>query len=105
MTNCFERLESRQLMSAAIQNSVLTITGTAGNDKISIDRQNGQIVVNDNGRTRRFSVNTVNRIVINALGGNDTVTGTNNVNRPMEINGGNDNDTLKGGGADDRIFG
>ena len=51
-----EGLENRQLLSATLVNGVLTVTGTAGADRIELERKGfSQLRVRENGRDRFFS--------------------------------------------------
>src|SRR4051812_40782258 len=66
-----EGLEQRQLMSATLLNSILTITGTNNNDALTLDTSGSQVVVNDNGVVRSFS--SVRQVLVDTLSGGDTV--------------------------------
>jgi hypothetical protein len=53
---CAEVLESRALFSAVLANGELTVTGTAGNDAITVANQPGAgIVVTVNGQSQTFA--------------------------------------------------
>ncbi|WP_169981063.1 calcium-binding protein [Tautonia rosea] len=107
-----DRLEGRQLMTAGISdlvNGIVTITGTEQADVIRIDYLGNDFVsmtLASNGQTlfnRYFPWQSVNRVVVNGLGGNDQIT--NNSILPSELNGGSGNDTLIGGWMNDVLSG
>ena len=107
----FESLESRLLLSTSwISHGTLTISGTPGNDLISVSLRPRQISVRVHaGKTavrpyRSFRRAMVRRIVINARAGNDYVQLT-NVSLPAFIFGGPGNDTLVGGSGPDTFLG
>lgn len=109
----FEALESRQLMSAtaSLLNGVLTVTGSAGSDNIrvattlSLFGGASYTSVYDNGvRVAIFDANTVSRVVMNGLAGNDLLHARAS-RRNTTINGGADNDTLLGGIGNDLLDG
>ncbi|MDB5297886.1 MAG: Alkaline phosphatase [Phycisphaerales bacterium] len=103
----FEPLEGRRLMSVSLNPAthVLTATGTAGSDEIVVSLKNGKIRVSDNGTTHDYAPAQVNRIVINGLGGNDSLRGSDAVTKPMTINGGDGVDFVRGGGGNDALNG
>jgi Ca2+-binding RTX toxin-like protein len=101
----FEPLERRRLMSASIVNGVLTVTGTELNDSVSISQDNARVRVNEGGRVTAFALGRVKRIVVHALGGNDTVLGRTNLTKPLVVHGGAGNDTLTGGSGNDSLLG
>src|SRR4051812_31216243 len=84
-----EDLEQRALLSAVLSGGVLTVTGTSGNDVITIwtgrdDAGNAQLIVTEavrpaKGATRvaptvtRFAAASVTSVVVNAGDGNDSV--------------------------------
>src|SRR5690242_16338819 len=64
-----EPLESRHLLSAPLVNATLTggtltVTGTAGNDKITLTEGSGEILVTIGKDSRPFTTHTVRRIVV-----------------------------------------
>jgi len=102
-----ETLENRQLFAVSFNpiSGVLTATGTAGND---------QAVVSDGGLTVKVSLNGANavlpkwqvkKIVLNGLGGNDSLRSVDTIKIPHQINGGSGNDFCRGGGGKDVISG
>ncbi|MCA8989763.1 MAG: hypothetical protein KDA78_19095, partial [Planctomycetaceae bacterium] len=112
---CAEHLEHRQLMSAtsfliaSLQNGELKITGTSEDDILDISQDvngNIQIAGSDIRNTDGGWLTTaeeVQHILIDALGGNDTIR--NNTNIPMVANGGDGNDNITGGTGQDTIYG
>lgn len=110
----FDTLESRRLMSASVANGVLTITGTTGNDTILVRQQDAQTIrLEDNGVVSQFADSAVNSIVINGLGGNDSLRARNFTSggttlrllEPVTINGGVGNDTIEGADGNDVLIG
>src|SRR4051812_15356214 len=72
-----ESLETRRMLavSASVSNGTLNITGTSGNDTITVNKKsNGKVAVNGNGNFSGFT-----KISINAGNGNDNITINNNV--------------------------
>ncbi len=71
-----EVIERRVLMSAVLANGVLTVTGTAGADSISVIAEGSSQQVVDvtlNGATQTFTA-PVSQVIVNAGEGNDTVS-------------------------------
>jgi Ca2+-binding RTX toxin-like protein len=129
-----EDLEQRALLSAVLSGGVLTVTGTSGNDVITVrtgkdDAGNAQVIVTEGVRpTRhakrvaptvtRFAAADVKSVVVDAGDGNDSVALIGRRKTPFAvnatINGGNGddrllagagNDTVNGGAGNDRIEG
>jgi hypothetical protein len=107
-------LEPRLLM-AAVPNTLSTvstplgtelrITGTAGNDSISIARVNGALQVkNSTGWSTSWNGSAAS-IRIDGLGGNDKLAVSSNLYTPVVLRGGAGNDTLIGGSGHDRLYG
>ena len=69
MSAFFEPLETRQLMSATLDNGVLRIVGTDRPDSIVVNKYNGWVHTVVNGEDGYFSPSSVASIVINAMGG------------------------------------
>lgn len=135
----FEQLEARQLLSAVLENGTLTINGTDGADAIhvyplfeplgseTIGSGDGDqliivesyVAVDVNGSVDKFRDRDVLRIIINGLGGDDTINSakamfvTINLSDPSKtitgfpqfIYGGDGNDTITGSGGNDSIDG
>ena len=105
-----EGLEDRRLLSAVLSNGVLTVTGTAGADRIEMERvSSDRLRVRENGRDRTFSYATVQRVVVNALAGDDEIKLEEDddeaVNKPSQLSGGDGNDRIEGGPNVDNISG
>jgi len=126
----FETLENRVLLSAVLSSAgLLTITGTSGDDKISMVRVKATktkpamlivtekvTAVKSDGlgtlatlETTNFTLAAVKSILVNAGNGNDSVSvaggRTYHVAIPSTINGEAGNDSLTGGDANDVING
>ena len=97
-----EALELRRHLDATLVNGTLNVTGTDAADAFTINLVNDQIVF-ENGDESPFDADAVTSIVIDALGGNDTITV--NVNRPTTIRGGAGDDTINGGDGADSVIG
>src|SRR6188768_3436824 len=96
-----ESLEDRRLLSASLLNGVVTVTGTASNDTISISKTDVGLVTKVNGQTKLFKLAAVARAIVNALGGNDSISVASNVYKAVTINGGDGNDAMTGGAGTD----
>jgi Ca2+-binding RTX toxin-like protein len=116
--NIFELqpLEIRRLLTtAAIESgNLLHVVGTSSNDTITINKNSsGRITVS--GVTATFAIGSssgqINKILIEASGGNDNVLVTSNVKTstgagiPVTIAGNAGNDTLTGGPGNDVLSG
>ncbi len=125
--NLIETLEDRTMMSASPAHKImprvaftggalnvieapvgggtqLQITGTAGNDQISVVRTaQGLVVRNGNLFSQTFSGNYTS-ILVHAGAGNDVVTIDASVNTGAILYGDSGNDTLNGGAGNDRFF-
>ena len=93
------------LLAGAVDNGVLTVTGTEGADVIFVSQVGTHILVDVNGTQTQVDAEEVRSIRIEALGGDDTVLV--DVVRPTTILGGAGNDLILGsdGGADEIIGG
>ncbi len=105
-----EVLEQRRLLSATLSGGVLTITGTDGNDSITVRQEDTSIVVDDNITMQTFDVAQVNTLSIDMKAGDDFLrlrskANTRNVTAPATILGGDGNDLLRGGLGSDSIDG
>ncbi len=115
-----ESLERRAMLSVSVAGGVLTVTGTGGNDHISIraatdDAGKAILVVTEDVRGDDAKAvvtrvtEAVTSVVVNAGAGNDGVSLVGKRRTPFnvaaEINGGDGNDRLSGGAAADRING
>jgi Ca2+-binding RTX toxin-like protein len=101
----FEGLEHRRLMSTSLSNGVLTVTGSAANDRIEIDQYNAELYVFENGLLSGIYSSSIQRLVIRANGGNDTIKLWPAVTKGAEIYCGEGNDTAIGAAGGDFIYG
>ena len=102
----FQHLEARRLLSSSLSNGLLTVTGTSGNDTITISVSGSNIKVAQTGSsTKSFSSSSVHKIKVSAEGGNDTVTVSSSITKPCTLDGGSGNDNLTSGGGNDVIDG
>ena len=85
---------------------VLTITGDGANDVINVQQSSTNVFYQANGPGNKgiTPVGLVTAVVVNAGGGNDTVTAP-TVTKPLTIIGGAGDDTLSGSGGADLIYG
>ena len=139
-----ENLEGRRLMSVSalpapasaapgVSGGVLTVTGTEGEDHITVGREGGRVVVTewvvtdatpenvDSAQAMSFGfgkialahrrtvlTQTISRVVVNANGGDDRVAlkrGGLSLDVAGELNGGAGDDRLRGGRGNDTING
>ncbi len=94
------------IASAAMTGNQLTVNGTEGDDTIVLTptKVTGEIEVRiNNVAAGKFLKPT--RLIVNGLGGNDSLTVDSRLTLPAELNGGNGNDTLSGGAGDDILNG
>src|SRR5262245_14281051 len=112
----FEPLESRRLLSITLVNGTLRIVGTSSDDRIDVIKTDNPatiaqfgvaISVRINvGETASFPDDQVQRIEIDARGGNDFVSiERKNDARPATILGGEGNDLLSGSAGTDFLHG
>jgi hypothetical protein len=106
-----ETLEDRRLLSISVLRGALNITGTGGDDVIIVSvatSQKDTFAVSVNGRLNGVEMQGVKRINISGLAGNDMllIDETNGViDVPVNLAGGNGNDTLGGGSGPDLLQG
>src|SRR4051812_2039183 len=105
-----EELESRRLLSISLSNGLLKITGTPGDDSITIRQEGPTLFIDDNVKVRSYAASDVTQLLIDVRGGDDFLrlrkrNNTRNVTAPATILGGTGNDTLRGGLANDSING
>jgi PKD repeat protein len=86
--------------------TALFVGGTTGDDTIRVIQQgtSGNYEVTINGRSKGVFAPT-GRIIIFAQGGNDSVNVPNSLPLPVEMYGGDGNDTMNGGAGADLIVG
>src|SRR5262245_5147595 len=114
----FEAIEPRQMMSVTLVNGVLNITGTNGNDIITVKQYSfsASLSVRWNGHSQSVAATSVQSIVIDATGGAGSVSLASGrasrwsvitapVTTPAKIYGGSGNDTIVGGASNDTIYG
>jgi Ca2+-binding RTX toxin-like protein len=100
-----ENLENRRLMSAVLNNGLLTITGTEGNDRIEVDTAGGTVYVFENNiLSRAFPDVQVTTITVNALGGADYVKMWPSTTQRASINAGAGNDTVYASNSADTVY-
>lgn len=111
----FESLETRRLLTATLENGLLTVTGTNNNNLIVIFRDNDTVKVFE-GRffglpaiITTFPLADVESILVNAGAGHDTVKVGGFFGGPLAIpstlNGGDGNDVLSSSAGDDVLNG
>lgn len=89
-----------------LNNGILTITSDNAGDVINVQQSSMSVFyqANGSGNLGLTPLGSVNRVVVNAGGGNDTVTAP-TVTKPLTIIGGLGDDTLSGGPGNDVIYG
>ncbi len=93
------------VVDAAFSDGVLTISGTAGDDTISIDDDGeGNITVTVNGEESDFTENPITSVEVIGGIGDDTIDAS-SATVPVVLRGGVGEDSLFGGFADDTLFG
>lgn len=115
-------LEPRRLLSASIQNHILTILGTGERDEISIRLEGGIYTVTQNGSAATFDARGVVRVIVRAGDGDDRITvdeatfgfdsiaaapaaGYSFTVFDLEIHGEAGDDFISAGSGNDTIFG
>src|SRR5688572_28355375 len=98
-----EPLEPRQLFSVSVKSGVLEVKGATAADIIRISRTGSSIRVTMGGTTSTFSAGAVDSVRVRALGGNDSIRNSSNLRVPINIFGGDGNDTILGSPGSDRI--
>jgi Ca2+-binding RTX toxin-like protein len=84
----------------------LTVTGTGGNDRITISSSFDNLVISRNGEASpAFSVRSIKGITVNSGAGNDKVTATTGLRINLTLNGGDGADTLRGAKGRDLLSG
>ncbi|MCE9564374.1 MAG: heme-binding protein [Planctomycetes bacterium] len=103
-----EHLEDRTTPATATLSAagVLTITGDAGNDRIRVTPEGGDLLVLDGTvKLGTFSSAGVTSIIIDGGSGKDSIIVGALVTQPVTINGGDDNDKLVAGGGTSNLNG
>jgi uncharacterized repeat protein (TIGR01451 family) len=92
-----ETLEERRLLSAAISNNTLVVSGTGAADTISVQMEpnsTSNVQVTVDGTSQIFSLNFLQQITVNCAGGNDTVVVNPNIPIKTVVNAGTGDDTI-----------
>ena len=104
---CVETLESRNLMAAIVELDVegtLVIEGTSGDDKVSVQAFDDNIMVTSNGSEHLFDdTGSISQILFRGHDGDDEFYNQTNIQSLAE--GGEGNDTLQGGSGVDSLYG
>src|SRR5688500_13426303 len=85
-------------------NGLLQITGTDGDDVLTISRKGEQVVVQLNAKTKSFPTSGIRSLKVDGGAGNDALKITTGV-RSGVLRGGDGNDTLTGGDGFDTLDG
>src|SRR4051812_42455588 len=101
----FEQVEQRTHMSVSLNNGVLTVVGTNGNDSVVVEPlDTDQVRVTDNGDVSTFDKSDVSSVIATLSAGNDSYDGR-WMSQPQTIFGGAGNDNIRGGQGADQMFG
>src|SRR5258708_24667210 len=98
-----EALESRQLLTVSVDGGILFVTGTSGNDTITILRDpvvKGMLRVSVNGFYNAVDQGAITQIRVDALAGDDRITVDQSngvISTPLNAAGGDGNDSITGG--------
>jgi len=101
----FENLEDRRLMSVALNNGVLRITGTNNADHVTVDQNATDVFVFENNQLSKIApVSQVTTIAFDAYGGNDDFKATRFVTKPITVYAGAGDDHVETGSGNDYVF-
>src|SRR5258705_3896418 len=111
-----ERLESRLLLStpSLSDDGTLTVTGTTGDDHITINSRGKQLIVREGKLVFSYpkKSSNISKVLVNTLAGKDRININGNTDVSVDAGDGNDiihsgggDDVLIGGNGNDRIFG
>jgi Ca2+-binding RTX toxin-like protein len=104
-----ELLEVRRLLAANFAHisstGTLLITGTSGDDSISLSLTGSQIQVALNNSVLSFAKSQVKRIYLDASGGHDFVVGDNAITLRTTMLGSDGDDSLTGDGGGNYLLG
>ena len=99
MLTCDE-LERRDVpATTSLVAGLLTVTGTAGEDRITVFQSGNEVVVQDGTQEIYRSADPVTNVRVFGLGGNDKLRISPTFNRPVQIEGGDGNDKIVAGGG------
>ncbi|HEV8607538.1 MAG TPA: calcium-binding protein [Tepidisphaeraceae bacterium] len=93
-----------------LTDGILTVTGTAGDDKIriSIAKDTSKLAVKVNGAVALFSLASITKIKVDGLAGDDNICikqAHGGIDIATELNGGDGDDKISGGDGNDLISG
>ena len=107
-----EPLEARRLLSVSFddENGIVRVTGTAGNDTISLTRVGSDnVIVNDNGTAHEFDLDDVDQgFHVFGEAGDDRITvgsGFAPFEIELDVRGGDGNDSIVGGNNIELFYG
>jgi hypothetical protein len=106
-----EALENRQMLSVSVERGILFVTGTSGNDTITIGRDavsRGTLRVAVNGFYNAVDALGLKQFRVEGLDGNDRITIDQSGGAlaiPLNAGGGDGNDTITGGAGADGLSG
>jgi Ca2+-binding RTX toxin-like protein len=94
-------------VTATLQGTVVTVTGTDGPDTITISANGANVEIAANGAAPvDFPQASVTSVVVNSGAGDDTITGAIGLpGQPLTVDAGPGNDTITGGDGADTIHG
>ena len=106
MSHLIQSLETRHLLAASLSTTgLLDVSGTSGNDTLSLALSGGNVVVKLNAAApQSFAAWKVKAVRVNAGIGNDRVTVGVGVPGAV-VHGGDGNDSLVGGAGNDTLYG
>lgn len=102
-----ESLESRQLLSMSLDLGVLSVSGTAGRDRITFSLKSGdssKLVATCNSQRAEYAVSAITQIQASGLQGADYISAV-GLSIPVLFYGGAGNDSLVGGNGNDTLWG
>jgi Ca2+-binding RTX toxin-like protein len=110
MLHSIETLDARRLLSVSINTGVVMVTGTTGDDVITLEHRAdvAKIVVTVNGTETPFTASEVTKIIVSSGDGNDKIVCSSRDGGmwvPTYLRSGNGNDTVRGGYGKDTIYG
>jgi hypothetical protein len=106
-----EALESRQLLTVSVDGGILFVTGTTGNDTITVIRDpvvKGMLRVGVNSFYNAVDQGSIKQIRVDALAGDDRITvdqSNGRIATPLNAAGGDGNDSITGGSGADGLSG